>query len=306
MEEIMEDKRGIIVISKEKGITSTRVVEMVRKLFRVKKAGHLGTLDPMATGVLPIAIGKATKLADVLMGMEKEYIVTVKLGILTDTYDIEGKVLKEEVPPLLGEDRIREVLKEFTGEILQVPPMYSAKRYKGKRLYELAREGMEIEREPKKVYIGEIELLRYDHPFILLRVVCGKGVYIRSLAKDVAERLGTIGVVWDLERIRVCGFDKSSAVSLEDIKALDIEEREKLIIPLEDVLKMLPSIKVFGKLKWWVLSGNDVVISPDEVGRNVREGDYIVIGDEEGKVIALGIVKSDRSGYKVHPFKVLN
>lgn len=302
----MEEKKGIIVIDKDRGKTSTKVVEIVKRLLGVKKAGHLGTLDPSATGILPIAIGKATKLADIFMSMEKEYVVTIKLGVLTDTYDMDGNVLREENPPVFEVEDIKRALRDFEGEILQVPPMYSAKRYKGKRLYELAREGIEVEREPKRVFIREIEFLNYEHPYLTIRVLCGKGVYIRTLAKDIGERLGTLGTVWSLDRTKACGFDRSSAVKIADIKALDKEERGKLIIPLKDALKLLPKIRVFGKLKWWIVSGNDFVVSTDEVGKDLREGDYIAILDEEDEVVALGVVKVDRNVYKVHPFKVLS
>lgn len=300
----MEDLCGIVVVDKDKGYTSTRVVELIRKFLGVKKAGHLGTLDPMATGVLPVAIGKATKLADFFMSMEKEYIGVIKLGVLTDSYDVDGKVIREESPPILDEEIIKKVLNEFIGEIWQVPPMYSAKRYKGKRLYELARKGIEVEREPKKVFVRELVLLKYEHPFITFRVVSGKGVYIRVLAKDIAEKLGTIGVLWSLDRVKACGFDKSMSFKIDYIGGLDKEERLKIVIPLEKALDMLPTVRVFGKLRWWVVTGNPFLVSPDELGKGVTS-EYVKIVDEENKIVGLGKVVREERRLKVHPVRIL-
>ncbi len=303
----MEEITGVIVVNKHEGITSTKVVERIRKLLKVKKAGHLGTLDPMATGVLPIAVGRATKLAEVFMEQFKEYVGRIRLGVLTDTYDREGKVIEEREVPELDEARIEEVLKGFVGEIEQVPPPYSAKRYKGKRLYQLAREGKRVELEPKRVYIDQLKLLGYEPPYIKFFARVGKGVYIRTLAKDVGEALGTVGTLWDLMRTSAAGFTLEQAVSLEELKEMELEDRRRLVIPLRDCFPHFPQLKVMGRLKWWVTVGNPVVVSPQELGRKeLREGEYVKIVDEDGELVALGRLKFSPEGrWLCHPFKVL-
>ena len=303
----MEDIAGVIVINKPEGITSTKVVEKIRKLLKIKKAGHLGTLDPMATGVLPIAVGKGTKLTEIFMEFPKEYIGRIKLGILTDTYDREGKVIEEKEVPELTTKKIEEVLQKFTGEIEQIPPMYSAKRYKGKRLYELAREGKIVERKPKKVRIDEIKLISYEPPYLKIYTKVRKGVYIRTLAKDIGEAFGTVGTLWDLARTSACGFTLEQAVSLDELKDMELEERRKLIIPLTEALKELPSLKVMGRLKWWVSVGNPVVVTPKELGMEVLEkGQRIKIIDEDGQLVAVGVIKQTDDGRWIcHPEKVL-
>ncbi|BAT71260.1 tRNA pseudouridine55 synthase [Thermosulfidibacter takaii ABI70S6] len=303
----MEEVTGVIVINKKEGITSTRMVEKVKRLLKVKKAGHLGTLDPMATGVLPIAVGRATKLADIFMSLPKEYVGRVKLGILTDTYDREGKILREEPVPEITPEQIEKVLKKFVGEIWQKPPLYSAKRYKGKRLYQLAREGKSVEVEPKKVHIDELKLISYEPPYIKLYAKVGKGVYIRTLAKDIGEELGTVGTLWDLARTSAAGFTLEQAVTLDELAAMELEERRKLVIPLSQCFPEFPSLKVMGRLKWWVTVGNPVVVTPDELGKKeLQEGEYVKILNEDSDLIAMGVIKKSPEGRWIcHPHKVL-
>ncbi len=304
----MEETAGVIVVNKQQGITSTRVVEKIRRLLRIKKAGHLGTLDPMATGVLPIAVGRATKLSDIFMSLPKEYVGKIKLGILTDTYDREGKILEEkEVPQNITPEKIEEVFKKFTGDIWQKPPLYSAKRYKGKRLYQLAREGKNVEVEPKKVHIDELKLISYEPPYIKFYARVGKGVYIRTLAKDIGEELGTVGTLWDLARTSAAGFNLEQAVTLDELSGMELKERRKLIIPLHQCFPDIPSLKVMGRLKWWITVGNSVVVTPQELGKEeLNEGDYVKILNEDGELIAMGVIKRTPEGrWLCHPFKVL-
>jgi tRNA pseudouridine55 synthase len=282
---------GIIVINKHPGLTSTKVVEKVKRLLHAKKAGHLGTLDPMAKGVLPICLGKATKLAPFLMDKEKEYLSTIKLGITTTTHDKEGEVLEEkEVPPIAREE-VEKILPRFTGEIEQIPPMYSAARYKGKRLYQLARKGEVVERAPKKVEVHELSCLELDPPFIKIFIRCGKGVYIRQLACDIGQLLKCGGALWDLVRTKACGFTLDEAVTLEELQEMTSEERQKLVIPLAQAVKDAPTISLAGKLRWWVAMGNALVITPQELGlktEEIREGMLVRLIDQEGELVALG------------------
>jgi len=299
---------GVIVINKHPGPTSTKVVEKVKRLLRAKKAGHLGTLDPMAKGVLPICLGKATKLTPFLIEKEKEYLATIKLGVTTTTHDKEGEVLEEkEVPPITKEE-VEAILSSFTGEIEQIPPMYSAARYKGKRLYQLARKGEVVERAPKKVVIHELSCLDLDPPFIKIFIRCGKGVYIRQLAYDIGRLLKCGGALWDLVRTKACGFTLDEAVTLEELREMTLEERQKLVIPLAQAVKDAPTISLTGKLRWWVAMGNALVVTPQELGlkaEGIREGMLVKLVDQEGELVALGeMVNSPDNHWLCQPRRV--
>ena len=198
----MADFQGIIVIHKEKGFTSHDVVAKLRGILHMKKIGHTGTLDPDATGVLPVALGKGTKLVDLLTDKEKTYEAVLHLGIDTDTQDMSGTVL-EERPVNVTEEEVRKVLKSFVGEQLQVPPMYSALKVNGKKLYELAREGKTVERKARPVCFYEIEPLEFHLPLVKIRVTCSKGTYIRTLCHDIGEKLGCGGCMEELLRSMV-------------------------------------------------------------------------------------------------------
>lgn len=182
---------GVIVVNKSKNISSNKVLQQLKHLFNAQKAGHTGTLDPMATGVLPICFGRGTKIAQYLLDADKEYIATVKLGIETDSGDAEGNVVAENhIIPTLTESLIETVLEKFRGGISQVPPMYSALKYNGQPLYKLAREGKKVEIKPRNIRVYELELLDFSETTIKVRVKCSKGTYIRSLAIDIGKQLG--------------------------------------------------------------------------------------------------------------------
>jgi len=208
---------GLILVDKPQNITSHDVVDFVRKRLGIRRVGHGGSLDPLATGLLIILIGKTTKLFSQLSELDKEYEATLKVGISTDTGDIEGRILKEEDYYYLSQEKIEEVFKKFRGEILQVPPMVSALRYKGKRLYELARKGKDVPRKPRKVKIYSLEIRKIYLPFIDFFVHCSKGTYIRKLAHDIGEELGCGACIVRIRRIRVGPFSIKEAVKLEEI-----------------------------------------------------------------------------------------
>ncbi len=299
---------GVIVINKRENITSTRVVERVKRALKVKKAGHLGTLDPMAKGVLPICVGKATKLAPFLMEHEKEYLATVKLGISTDTYDREGEVLKETPVKEVSKEEVERILERFRGEIEQIPPMYSAQRHQGERLYKLARKGEVVERAPKRVVVHRLDLLKIEGDLLYLSICCGKGFYLRTLAHDIGELLGVGGTLWDLVRTAACRFTLDEAIELEELRALPFEERAKWVIPMADALKGVAQISVAGRLKWWVSSGNPIATSPAELGvENPAEGDLVKLVDEEGRLVALGeLFLSPQNRWFCKPKRVFN
>ncbi len=229
---------GILIVDKQLGKSSFDIVREVRKKYNTTKVGHIGTLDPMATGVLAILIGEATKLSDYLMEHDKEYIACLSLGQKTDTGDSEGKIIEtKDVEKNLSNEEIEKTLKSFLGKQNQIPPMYSALKVNGKKLYELARQGIEIERKPRQIEITEIQLLKVEkneNIEITFRVVCSKGTYIRVLCEDIAEKLKTVGFMKTLRRTRIGKFkieDAGKFIELENIldDKIEVTELKKLI-----------------------------------------------------------------------------
>ncbi|MDD4909880.1 MAG: tRNA pseudouridine(55) synthase TruB [Candidatus Omnitrophica bacterium] len=210
-------KDGIIIIDKPAGLSSHDVVLQVRRRLKVKKVGHAGTLDPMATGVLVVFVGSATKLFGSFSSMDKEYAATFRLGKATDTGDLQGKVIKEMPYAHITEGRVREVFKLFTGDIEQVPPMTSALKHKGSRLYELARKGISVERAPRKLKIYDLELKNFNPPDVEFYLKCSKGTYVRKLAEDIAEALSCCAYISQIRRLSVGGFTLDKAVKLDDV-----------------------------------------------------------------------------------------
>jgi tRNA pseudouridine55 synthase len=208
---------GILIIDKPKGMTSHDVVDHVRKVLRLRRVGHSGTLDPMASGVLVILVGKATKLFKEFLDFEKGYTATLTLGKVTDTGDADGKVIQSLSCPQLTEETIREVFKEFMGEIQQIPPMVSAVRYKGKRLYQFARLGVEVPRKARRVTIKELKLIEFNTPEIKFYIRCSSGTYIRQLACDIAGKLGCGGYISQIERLNVGPYDLKNAIKLNQV-----------------------------------------------------------------------------------------
>ena len=240
---------GILIVDKKIGETSFDVIRDVRKKYNMQKVGHTGTLDPMATGVLPILLGDATKLSDFLMDHDKEYVAILKLGKKTNTGDSEGEVIEEGKIPKLETSKIEEVLKEFLGTSMQTPPMYSAIKVNGKKLYEYARAGEEIERNKRKIEIFKIELISYKDDEIEYKVNCSKGTYIRTLCEDISEKLGTVGYMKSLRRTRVGEF------SLEDTGK---------IFSIEDVMKNRPKYDLKEGEKNQFLNGASIKISLED------------------------------------------
>lgn len=211
---------GLLIINKPRGWTSHDVVAKLRNILSQPKVGHTGTLDPDATGVLCICIGKATKLAQYASELEKEYRVVMKLGVITDTQDATGRVLKETKDFDITITEIMEAFKKFSGKIKQIPPMYSAVKVAGVPLYRLARKGKEIPREPREVYIKEIRLLEYSGVLIKFDVICSKGTYIRTLCNDMGNYLGVGAHMYSLERLRSGEFSINDAMTIEEVEAL--------------------------------------------------------------------------------------
>ncbi len=221
---------GILIVDKPKGMTSHDVVDFVRKRFNIKKCGHAGTLDPCATGVLVVLIGKATKLSQELTLADKEYIVSIKFGTKTNTQDSEGIVLERQENFLIDKERLLSILESFKGKISQVPPMYSAIKYKGRKLYEIAREGKEVPRRARTVHIYNLEVLEFFKDKIKARVRCSKGTYIRTLCEDIGKKLGIPSHQENLVRFSSGTFTLQQALSIEELEKMDRSDIEKRLI----------------------------------------------------------------------------
>ena len=253
---------GVINIYKIKGFTSHDVVAKLRGILKQKKIGHTGTLDPEATGVLPVCLGSATKLCDMLTDKEKEYVAKVQLGVTTDTQDMTGTVLSEK-PVTVTEEMVAEALHSFLGVYEQVPPMYSALKVNGKKLYELAREGKEVERKARPVTIHGIEILEMNLPCLTIKVSCSKGTYIRTLCHDLGEKLGCGAAMAALERTKSGQFTKEKAVTLEELERrlkAGLETREEviedLVIPVDQMFSQHEELRLLAQWERLVQNGN--------------------------------------------------
>lgn len=237
----MADINGVIVINKPREFTSFDVVAVVRGCYRTKKVGHSGTLDPMATGVLPVFIGNATKAVSILPDSDKSYRAGFRLGITSDTLDIWGKC-SEDRGISVSEAALLNVLERFRGDIMQVPPMYSALKINGQKLCDLARQGIEVEREPRPVTISRLELIEFNGTDGVIEVDCSSGTYIRSLIDDIGKALECGGVMSSLIRTRACGFLIGDSIDIEQLKKMPDEERTALVKPVERVFSEYPEI----------------------------------------------------------------
>ena len=293
---------GVINVYKPEGITSFDVVWKIRKLAHTKKVGHTGTLDPEACGVLPICIGKGTKIVDYIMNGSKEYKALLRLGIVTDTYDREGKIISERDVKCTEQDAI-EVIKGFIGEIAQIPPMYSALKVNGVRLYELARKGIEIERKERKITIFDIEILEIKLPYVSFIVKCSKGTYIRSLCYDIGEKLKCGGAMWALERIKTSIFKAENSVHLKDLTEDNIALN---IVSIEEALAEYTAIILDVGFKKQLLNGVSIYdkefikpLNKNEIYRVfLKENTFLGLDTlKENKFLGLGVLQEN--GFKM-------
>ena len=278
---------GIIVINKPKGCTSHDIVYKVKKIFN-EKVGHTGTLDPMAEGVLPILIGKGTLVSKYLINHDKKYIVELQLGIKTDTADSEGKIIekKEVNVELLSKSKIENILNMFVGKQEQVPPIYSAIKVNGKKLYDYARKGQKVELKPRQIEIYDIKLLEYsiDEKKIKFEVFCGKGTYIRSLCEDIATKFETVGYMKSLQRIQVGDFNIEDSITIEQLEK-NIENNEfveKKVITIQELFKNKDSIKLNDRKLELFLNGVRIT-------RELKDGIYKIY-NKNNDFIGIGIV----------------
>lgn len=285
---------GVINVYKEPGYTSFDVVAKLRGILKQKKIGHTGTLDPDAEGVLVVCLGKATKLCSVLTDKDKSYEATLLLGKITDTEDSSGKLL-EQREVAVTEEQVQSVILSFIGEYDQVPPMYSAIKVNGKKLYELARQGIEIDREPRRVVIHQIEILSIDLPYVTFRVACGKGTYIRSLCRDIGEKLGCGGIMDKLVRNSVFAAETGKTFTAGDALRLnEIEEKVKqnqihnYILSVDSMFPLLPKLQVTEEGNKKLYNGN-LLKSGDFLKNDVKaiDGTECLIYDKAGCFMAI-------------------
>ncbi len=255
---------GILVIDKPQGLTSTQTLEQVKKFLKVKKAGHGGTLDPIATGVLPIFLNNTTKLAEIFLEGDKVYEGEFQLGISTETYDITGEIIAKKKVPDIGIDEIQKIADSFLGEIEQVPPPFSATKYRGRPLYKYARNGVYIPKSPRKIKINEFKILEKNNSKVRFYLHCSKGTYVRSLIHDLGEKLNCGAVLVNLRRLKKSVFTLDKAITLEKLKELSFQGLDKIlpfIIPPEEALEFLPKVIVSEDLSQRIRDGQQIYTS---------------------------------------------
>ena len=279
---------GVINIHKEKGYTSHDVVAKLRGIVGQKKIGHTGTLDPDATGVLPVCLGKATKLCDMLTDKNKTYETVMLLGKVTDTQDISGTVLHEASTDMLDEESVKETILSFVRDYMQVPPMYSALKVNGKKLYELAREGVEVERKARPVTILDIEIKEINLPRVHMEVSCSKGPYIRTLCHDIGEKLGCGACMEELIRTRVSRFNLEDSLTLSQVKGLkEAGDLDKILVPIDEMFSDYEAITLKDEFMSFVYNGNTFM--PKHVKQFIElvDGKLVRVYDDKGNFIAI-------------------
>ena len=299
---------GVWSIDKPVGPTSHDVVATIRSRSRIKRVGHTGTLDPLASGVLVICVGKATRIIEYLAD-DKEYEAELQLGITTDTFDAAGKVTGEKPVPEITLGQLQEVCQAFTGKIQQVPPMVSAKRHQGKRLYELAREGKEVERKPVEVTIGKFEILEFKSPLLKIRIVCTAGTYIRALANDLGQALGCGAHLKTLRRLRVGSFDIARTQTLPEWEKAWAEGKgRETLIPLEKAVPHLPVIPVTAGNARVALTGRPLIMTDEEcpglAGADPFDPPYVSLILPDGSLFAIAQPKRKIRGWIIKADKI--
>lgn len=302
---------GIFNILKPKGISSHKAVSEVRNILNIPKAGHAGTLDPSASGVLLVCIGQATKIVEFLVGMKKHYQGEMILGISTDTQDSEGKIVqKREVKTDIDEKRIKDIFQKYEGTISQIPPMFSAAHYQGKRLYHLARKGIEVKRNPKKVKIYQFNLINFNqklNPIVKFEVICSKGTYIRTLCDDIGNELGCGAHLSNLVRKKIGKFCIEDSLNLEELKK-NKALGKKCLISIDSALEGLNKITVKSEATKTVLNGG-AISSEQIVGITemikTRKNDFVKIFDVKGNLLSIATsVEENRKDIIFKPVKV--
>ena len=281
---------GVLLLDKPIGLTSNQALQRVKRLFDARKAGHTGSLDPLASGLLPICLGQATKVSGFLLNAGKRYQVVARLGQRTDTGDADGQVIEERPVPALDRGLVKRGLARFEGSQTQVPPMYSAIKHQGQRLYKLARQGIEIERQPREIEIHGLELLSLEADALELEVACSKGTYVRTLVEDIARALGTVAHVIVLRRLGVGPYAEGRMYKLEELEALaeqGMERLDELLLPVDSALEHWPSVELGADSAYYLMQGQAVMAPGAPSSGKVR------LYDEGHGFLGIGEVKLD-------------
>jgi tRNA pseudouridine55 synthase len=295
------DVNGILLLDKPHGISSNHALQRIKRLFDAAKAGHTGSLDPLATGLLPLCLGYTTKFSAFLLDADKRYRVTVRLGVTTSTADAEGEITATAPTDGVTEAALREVIGRYIGSIEQLPPMYSAVKHQGQRLYKLAREGKEVERTPRTIQIYALDLVRFDLPEIELDVHCSKGTYVRTLAEDIGAGLGCGGHVSALRRTGVGPYVEGSIrfVTVDDVEAAaeqGIEAMDALLLPLDTALDHCPALRLSADAAFYLGQGQPVLVPQSPTEGTVR------LYDQSERFVGVGVILDDG---RVQPKRLL-
>ncbi len=295
----MGDPCGVIIINKCEGLTSQAVVNRVKRLLGAAKAGHTGTLDPMATGVLPVLVGRAVKASEFMLSSDKHYGATLLLGVTTDTEDVTGEVLSTSVH-IPTEDEVRAAVAAHVGKILQTPPMYSALKVGGRKLCDLAREGKTVEREAREITVHSIGVERLSEKEYFLDVVCSKGTYIRTLCADIGRMLSCGGTMKTLCRLSAAGFDLGEAVSLDELERMDEGERAARVLPTEVIFEKYPRVTLPDFFSRLAHSGLPIYLK--KIGVTLEAGQIVRMCDKNG-FFAVGEVRDLEDGRAIKPIR---
>lgn len=294
------DIHGILLLDKPVGMSSNDALQRVKKLYRARKAGHTGSLDKMASGLLPLCLGEATKLSSFLLHADKSYVATCKLGIQTTTGDAAGEVVATRAVPLISCTQIEDALVRFRGEIHQVPPMYSAIKYRGERLYKLAYQGIEVERAPRTVKIHELSLVRAGRDEFEIRIACSKGTYIRALAQDIGEQLGCGAHISALRRTGAGAFDERDMVRMPELERIadeGMEALDRLVLAADTIMRDFPAVALADSVAYYLCQGQPVIVPHAPTQGMVR------IYNQSGRFLGVGTVLDDG---RVAPRRLVN
>lgn len=303
MGEILRDEPcGLLIVNKHAGCTSLDIVNKIRRMYGTKRVGHTGTLDPMATGVLVVLVGRAAKAAELVPSDRKTYRARLRLGITTDTEDTTGAVLTQ-CPEIPDKSKVFEACREFVGEIMQVPPMYSALKVNGQKLVDIARRGGEVERKARPITVFSLECKETDrHDEYILDVDCSGGTYIRTLCADIGKRLGCGGAMAALERRAACGFSIEEAMTVDELAALDESERMARIIPLSELFASLPSVTLPEFYERLFRSGCEIY--QKKIGTGFDAGTLVRVSGEKCGFFAVGQVREYPDGTAIKSVKL--
>ena len=294
------DIHGILLLDKPQGLTSNHALQKVKRLFNARKAGHTGSLDPLATGMLPVCLGEATKISNYLLNADKRYVAICKLGQRTDSADADGNIIATRSIENISERQVRELLEQFVGELQQVPPMHSAIKQDGVPLYKLAHQGIEVEREARNITVHRLEMIKFDKDILELDISCSKGTYIRTLADDIGEALGCGAHITALRRLQVGIFENSKMYTLDELNALkeqDVTALDQALLPIDAGLKDWKEVQLTSDATFYIRQGQAVFVP------QLKTEGYVRLYDPSHEFVGVGMVLEDG---RVAPKRLMN